>query len=613
MIVRFGLTCAVAMLSLALAVLFWPLPSSAAGTGARRVDVEASQFAFSPAVVQVNRGELVTIHLYALDARHGLWLDGYELALAAEPGHSDTLTFRAEREGRFTFRCSVTCGPLHPFMVGELEVAPNLPFARAVLATILVASGSSVFGLFVPVLNDRQKSLTGWRFELTRWRLLRGILRSRWVPWGLSAIALAFLVLVLLAGFLGTPVGNRNFAVVFVWIIWWGLLMLALVPLGGRAWCAVCPLPAPGEWLQRRALVQPRAAGRLFTLGWRWPASLRNLWLQNAGFLSLALFSAVILTSPFWTAALLLGVMGAATLAGLLWRGRVFCRYLCPVGGFVGLYSDLAPLAVRVRDGETCARHREKTCLTGTASGYGCPWLTYPGKLAQNAPCGLCGECFKTCSLDNVGLFLQLPPAARHNVSLPRPDETYKALIMVTCALLYSAVLLGPWPEPKAAAREVGTMAWLVYAGAFLAINLVTVPAAFYAFAALATRLGGAEQRFSLAWRGFGQALVPLGLGAWGAFSLGFALANGSYAWGVLSDPFGWGWNLFGTADWAWQPSASGWTPYGQTLLLLAGLAGAVWVAMRYARSLPRPRLAALPVVAFYTGTTLTFLWLYVG
>ena len=37
------------------------------------------------------------------------------------------------------------------------------------------------------------------------------------------------------------------------------LVILLLVPVGGRLWCTMCPIPAPGEWLQRRALVQPRA------------------------------------------------------------------------------------------------------------------------------------------------------------------------------------------------------------------------------------------------------------------------------------------------------------------------------------------------------------------
>ena len=84
------------------------------------------------------------------------------------------------------------------------------------------------------------------------------MLRTRWLQWSLTALTLLFFVLAIIAGLAGTPAGNRNFGIVFVWIVWWALLILLLVPFAGRLWCGVCPIPAPGEWLQRRALVQPR-------------------------------------------------------------------------------------------------------------------------------------------------------------------------------------------------------------------------------------------------------------------------------------------------------------------------------------------------------------------
>jgi hypothetical protein len=49
-------------------------------------------------------------------------------------------------------------------------------------------------------------------------------------------------------------------------------------------------------------------------------------------------------------------------------------------------------------------------------------------------------------------------------------------------------------------------------------------------------------------------ALIPLGLMFWVAFSLSFVLTNASYILAALSDPLGLGWNLFGTANTAWQP-----------------------------------------------------------
>ncbi len=64
-------------------------------------------------------------------------------------------------------------------------------------------------------------------------------------------------VLVILAGLVGTPIGGANSSIVFAWIVWWGALIVLLIPLGARAWCAVCPIAAVGEWVQRRAILAP--------------------------------------------------------------------------------------------------------------------------------------------------------------------------------------------------------------------------------------------------------------------------------------------------------------------------------------------------------------------
>jgi polyferredoxin len=109
------------------------------------------------------------------------------------------------------------------------------------------------------------------RFELTSIPIIKRLLKSRWLQWSLMALTLPFIVLAIMSGLLGTPAGSRNFGIIFVWIVWWALMILLMMPLAGRFWCSLCPLPAPGEWLQRRALVQPRPGGKLYTLGKKWP------------------------------------------------------------------------------------------------------------------------------------------------------------------------------------------------------------------------------------------------------------------------------------------------------------------------------------------------------
>lgn len=121
---------AVLLLALVLALGLVPPVLSRSGSAdapaERTMRIQASQYQFDPGVVRVNRGDRVTIELVATDVVHGLYLDGYELAVTADPGQTARLTFVADRAGTFRFRCSVSCGAMHPFMIGKLRVGNNL-------------------------------------------------------------------------------------------------------------------------------------------------------------------------------------------------------------------------------------------------------------------------------------------------------------------------------------------------------------------------------------------------------------------------------------------------------------------------------------------------------
>src|SRR3990172_7920243 len=71
-----------------------------------------------------------------------LSLDGYDLNTTADPGQPAQLTFTADKTGAFRFRCSVTCGALHPFMIGKLTVGANDLLWRAIGLAVLAAAAS---------------------------------------------------------------------------------------------------------------------------------------------------------------------------------------------------------------------------------------------------------------------------------------------------------------------------------------------------------------------------------------------------------------------------------------------------------------------------------------
>ncbi len=130
------------MSAAALLVAFAPINLQRDSSSVERTfRVEAGDFAYTPAVLRVNPGDKVIIELVSTDVVHGLYVDDYDVSVTADPGQTAILTFTADRPGTFRLRCSVTCGALHPFMIGKLQVGTNLLFWRGVgLAFIALLS-----------------------------------------------------------------------------------------------------------------------------------------------------------------------------------------------------------------------------------------------------------------------------------------------------------------------------------------------------------------------------------------------------------------------------------------------------------------------------------------
>ncbi|MFZ2362383.1 MAG: cupredoxin domain-containing protein [Anaerolineae bacterium] len=146
-----SLAAAVATALLALAALLVPLPTGATAAGEREITLDARMFAFEPGRLRVNQGDRVTVILHSTDVVHGLYIDGYGIDITAEPGRPAQASFVADKLGKFRYRCSVSCGAMHPFMIGELIVGPNIPFGRAVASLFIVAIGSLVTVALRPV------------------------------------------------------------------------------------------------------------------------------------------------------------------------------------------------------------------------------------------------------------------------------------------------------------------------------------------------------------------------------------------------------------------------------------------------------------------------------
>lgn len=113
----------------------------------RDIDVVARKYAYDPPIVTVNQGDEVHVRFASKDVVHGFYLEGYDLDALADPGKAgfrirhpsqgldyapaEEMVFKADKQGKFRYRCSMTCGYMHPFMMGVLIVRPNSLFSSA--------------------------------------------------------------------------------------------------------------------------------------------------------------------------------------------------------------------------------------------------------------------------------------------------------------------------------------------------------------------------------------------------------------------------------------------------------------------------------------------------
>jgi hypothetical protein len=168
-------------------------------------------------------------------------------------------------------------------------------------------------------------------------------------------------------------------------------------------------------------------------------------------------------------------------------------------------------------------------------------------------------------------------------------------------------------------AQGVEAWAGLGATAAFTLLMAVAVALPIVAYGgviALTRRWGGATERVARAapFIQYAYALLPVAFFYHLAHNAGHLFLEGGTLVAALSDPLGWGWNLFGTAHILPGPLLAGPALLGfQVACLVVGQASAVLVALQVSRRLfagGRPARAVLPVLAFSLLLSGLNLWL---
>jgi polyferredoxin len=516
------------------------------------------------------------------------------------------------------FRNHTYNGPLHGTERGELIVSPNFLLYGALgmlvalpFAGLLVRGRDSVGSVRRP-LN---------LFGPFPW--LKRVLKAPSFQFNLALPMLGVFWLIILTGLFGTKVAGRNAGPMIIWVLWLSALIILLVPLGGRLWCTVCPLPLLGEWLQRLRLtrnpaeLENKSPRRIFGVPLIWPAWLSNAWPRVLLFLLLGTFSTTIVALPPATSWMLIGLVILAIATSIFPEQRLFCRYLCPINSYISLYSTTGRVTVRSVSSQTCSTCTEKFCLTGSVKGWGCPYGLCVGEIDRNNDCGACMECVKTCAYDNVAVFWRSEGWDKDVASY---GEAWQAMVMFALACLYSIINLGAWDKIRDWTDLIDKKNWgtfSVYGVVVWVVCLGILPALWY----LLTRLGIGISRSPLAansqFRVTSAALIPIGLACWIAFALATVLSMMTFLLQSLSDPFNWGWDLLGMAGSRWHIIWSPGIPWLQVACVLIGAAYSIQALYRcwpdHASQARRAIMASLPLGSFLWTAAAGMIWFFAG
>lgn len=123
----------------------------------RDLTIKARQYSYDPEKFEVNKGDTLHLTLVSLDVFHGFYLEGYDLDAEIQANvkaikvrrpsegynwkDTNEVFLIANKTGKFRYRCSHTCGTMHPFMQGEMIVNPNNTYHAGIGGIIGFALG----------------------------------------------------------------------------------------------------------------------------------------------------------------------------------------------------------------------------------------------------------------------------------------------------------------------------------------------------------------------------------------------------------------------------------------------------------------------------------------
>ncbi len=387
---------------------------------------------------------------------------------------------------------------------------PGMPLAWALLAWGL-ATFIACRTLIQPLPAHASTSAPASTSVSSISRYFNRIIGPPWPLLGLKLCMVGLFLLVIVSGLYGTPVPQYNLATELTWNIWWTGLIISVFFLAS-GWCAVCPWDAIASWLSRlNMLGRPNAAA---SLGLPVPSWLRGVW--PALFLLLLLswleLGYGITADPYATAVLAICMLVLTTASHLVFECKAFCRYFCPVGRTIGFYAQLAPLALRRINADSCNRCTTLDCYHGSDTVEPCPTGLLMKNLKENTYCTSCNACIRSCPQDNIAW--QLRPVGQEACqdARPRTDEAWFVLLLLALAILHGLSMIPGWEALiMQTGRWLGESGMMLMAFTLGLLATIVITAALFASMAGCTFLLLKQRiRFKRLWMDMAFMMLPL-------------------------------------------------------------------------------------------------------
>ncbi|MBI3030606.1 MAG: hypothetical protein HYY64_13945 [Candidatus Rokubacteria bacterium] len=435
------------------------------------------------------------------------------------------------------------------------------------------------------------------RVNLLRWPAVR-LLAHPVVLISVKVVSVGLFLLFILAGLAGDQHPLRNLAPTLVWVIWWvGLSYVSA--LGGNLWALINPWRTVFGWAE--ALYRRARSGRELSLGLPYPEPL-GVWPGLLLYLAFAWVELVFpgRAVPARLAGLAIGY-SVITWAGMFLFGKE--RWIQRGEAFslaFRLLARFAPTEIRVTRRAVC-----------DACGLDC---------RDSDECINCVECFARANAADREWNLR--PFA---VGLLRAEAASASMMGFILLVLSTVTFDGFMATPAWAGLEDLLFRRLPGPGAvrLLAVQtvgLVAFPILFLGVYLLVIRLMVAVSRAPRSVAAlaptFAFTLVPIAIAYHLAHYLSFLVIQGQLIVPLASDPFGFGWNILGTAGYRINIAAVGarFAWYTAVVAIVAGHIVAVYLAHVLAFGTLRSRAPALrsqyPMTALMVGYTMVSLWI---